>query len=116
MTPETTTAAPKNETADRKPIAPDIVPKKVRILGVPLDLGQSRRGVDMGPSAVRVAGLDARLAAIGHVVEDGGHRTVAIAAQKPEGAGRRSFGGGGHDGGSGGILSAAEPKSRADLD
>ena len=33
------------------------IPGKIRILGVPLDLGQSRRGVDMGPSAVRVAGL-----------------------------------------------------------
>ena len=47
-----------------------IVPKKIRVIGVPLDLGQSRRGVDMGPSAVRVAGLEARLEALGHVVED----------------------------------------------
>ena len=30
---------------------------KIRILGVPLDLGQERRGVDMGPSAIRAAGL-----------------------------------------------------------
>jgi arginase len=43
---------------------------KIRVIGVPLDLGQSRRGVDMGPSAVRVAGLEARLEALGHVVED----------------------------------------------
>src|SRR5215469_4230363 len=85
MTPETTTAAPRNETADKKPVASDIVPKKVRILGVPLDLGQSRRGVDMGPSAVRVAGLEARLEAIGHIVEDGGNMSVAIAEQKKEG-------------------------------
>jgi arginase len=35
--------------------------KTIRVIGVPLDLGQSRRGVDMGPSAVRVAGLEARL-------------------------------------------------------
>jgi arginase len=33
--------------------------------GVPLDLGASRRGVDMGPSAMRVAGLEARLEALG---------------------------------------------------
>src|SRR6266542_6712535 len=62
-----------------------ITPKKIRVIGVPLDLGQSRRGVDMGPSAVRVAGLEARLEAIGHVVEDAGNISVAIAEQKKEG-------------------------------
>src|SRR6516225_10581575 len=62
-----------------------IVPKKIRVIGVPLDLGQSRRGVDMGPSAVRVAGLEARLEAIGHEVEDGGNVAVAIPEQKKEG-------------------------------
>src|SRR6059058_506078 len=59
--------------------------KRIRVIGVPLDLGQSRRGVDMGPSAVRVAGLEARLEAIGHVVEDAGNVAVAIAEQKKEG-------------------------------
>ena len=59
-----------------------ISPKQIRVIGVPLDLGQSRRGVDMGPSAVRVAGLEARLEAIGHVVEDGGNVSVAIPEQK----------------------------------
>lgn len=49
------------------------------VLGVPLDLGASRRGVDMGPSAVRVAGLDARLAALGHTVTDSGNIPVEIA-------------------------------------
>jgi arginase len=53
--------------------------RKIRILGVPLDLGQSRRGVDMGPSAVRVAGLQARLEALGHQVQDGGNIAVEIA-------------------------------------
>ena len=62
-----------------------ITPKKIRVIGVPLDLGQSRRGVDMGPSAVRVAGLEARLEALGHVVEDGGNVPVAIPEQKKEG-------------------------------
>jgi arginase len=62
-----------------------IVPKKIRVIGVPLDLGQSRRGVDMGPSAVRVAGLEARLEALGHTVEDAGNILVAIAEQKKEG-------------------------------
>jgi arginase len=63
-----------------------VSPKVIRVIGVPLDLGQSRRGVDMGPSAVRVAGLEARLEAIGHVVEDAGNVAVAIAEQKKEGA------------------------------
>ena len=62
-----------------------INPKKIRVIGVPLDLGQSRRGVDMGPSAVRVAGLEARLEALGHIVEDSGNVAVAIAEQKKVG-------------------------------
>src|ERR1039458_8197324 len=37
----------------------------IAIIGAPLDLGQNRRGVDMGPSAVRVANLQARLASLG---------------------------------------------------
>src|SRR5215813_10410407 len=63
----------------------NIAAKKIRVIGVPLDLGQSRRGVDMGPSAVRVAGLEARLEQIGHVVEDAGNIAVAIPEQKKEG-------------------------------
>src|SRR5215472_11773863 len=62
-----------------------ITPKKIRVIGVPLDLGQSRRGVDMGPSAVRVAGLEARLEELGHVVEDAGNIAVAIPEQKKVG-------------------------------
>src|SRR6201988_4674767 len=62
-----------------------IAPKKIRVIGVPLDLGQSRRGVDMGPSAVRVAGLEKRLEELGHVVEDAGNVAVAIAEQKTAG-------------------------------
>jgi len=62
-----------------------VAAKKLRVIGVPLDLGQSRRGVDMGPSAVRVAGLEARLEELGHVVEDAGNITVAIAEQKKTG-------------------------------
>src|ERR1700761_4433040 len=64
---------------------PNVVRKKIRVLGVPLDLGQSRRGVDMGPSAVRVAGLEAKLEALGHVVEDGGNVSVALAETKDPG-------------------------------
>ncbi|HLK31559.1 MAG TPA: arginase [Terriglobales bacterium] len=71
--------------ASPRAVLPFIVPRKIRVIGVPLDLGQSRRGVDMGPSAVRVAGLEARLEALGHVVEDAGNIGVAIAEQKKEG-------------------------------
>src|SRR5271154_4915515 len=69
----------------------NISPRKIRVIGVPLDLGQSRRGVDMGPSAVRVAGLEARLEAIGHVVEDAGNIAVALPEQKKEGAANSKY-------------------------
>jgi arginase len=54
--------------------------QKIRIIGVPMDLGASRRGVDMGPSAVRVAGLQARIKQLGHQVEDFGN----ISVKQPE--------------------------------
>lgn len=44
----------------------------IEVLGVPMDLGQSRRGVEMGPSAVRHARLESHLEALGHNVEDAG--------------------------------------------
>src|SRR5450759_2137366 len=44
----------------------------VVVIGAPLDLGAGRRGVDMGPSAIRYAGLERRLAAMGLKVEDWG--------------------------------------------
>jgi arginase len=60
-------------------------PRKIKVIGVPLDLGASRRGVDMGPSAVRVAGLEARLESLGHEVRDGGNVSVALAETKRPG-------------------------------
>ncbi len=48
------------------------------MLGVPLDLGGGRRGVDMGPSAVRIAGLGERLAGMGCVVVDRGDLVTPI--------------------------------------
>ena len=44
----------------------------IHILGVPMDLGSGRRGVDMGPSAIRIAGLAERLTELGHKVVDEG--------------------------------------------
>ena len=72
-------------TAETNMTPSSIPPRKIRVIGVPLDLGQSRRGVDMGPSAVRVAGLQARLEELGHAVEDAGNVAVALPEQKKEG-------------------------------
>lgn len=46
--------------------------KKISLIGVPMDLGQARRGVDMGPSAIRYAGVIERLRRLNHEVEDRG--------------------------------------------
>jgi arginase len=50
---------------------------RIRTIGVPLDLGASRRGVDMGPSALRIAQLCERLRAMGHELDDAGNLEVA---------------------------------------
>ena len=50
--------------------------RRAAIIGVPLDLGQGRRGVDMGPSAIRYAGLASRLREIGYEVDDRGDIAV----------------------------------------
>jgi len=60
-------------------------PRPIRVIGVPLDMGASRRGVDMGPSAMRVAGLEAQLEKLGHVVTDGGNIRVEIAETQTSG-------------------------------
>lgn len=52
----------------------------VHIIGVPMDLGRGRRGVDMGPSAIRIAGVTDKLRALGHTVIDGGD--IAIKTQE----------------------------------
>ena len=52
--------------------------KAVHIIGVPLDLGGNRRGVDMGPSAFRIAGLGERVGALGHSVVDKGDLPAPI--------------------------------------
>jgi arginase len=52
--------------------------KPVHVIGVPLDLGGGRRGVDMGPSALRIAGLGNQIMALGRIVEDKGNLPAAI--------------------------------------
>ena len=52
--------------------------KAIHIIGVPLDLGGNRRGVDMGPSALRIAGLGEQIAALGYSVVDKGNLPTPI--------------------------------------
>jgi arginase len=58
---------------------------QIAIIGAPLDLGQDRRGVDMGPSAVRVANLNGRICELGYEVEDWGNIPVEQKESWPEG-------------------------------
>lgn len=55
------------------------------ILGAPLDLGAGRRGVDMGPSALRLAGLNAKLPPLGYEIEDLGNVSAAQQESTPSG-------------------------------
>jgi arginase len=57
---------------------------KAAIIGAPLDLGQGRRGVDMGPSAIRYAGLEERLAGLGVDCVDRGNVATAVAEATAE--------------------------------
>jgi len=52
--------------------------KTIHIIGVPLDLGGNRRGVDMGPSALRIAGLGERITSLGYTVVDKGDLAAPI--------------------------------------
>ncbi len=52
--------------------------KKVKIIGFPMDLGAGRRGVDMGPSALRIAHLSEKLQYLGYEVEDHGDIDIEI--------------------------------------
>ena len=52
---------------------------EIAVIGATLDLGQGRRGVDMGPSAIRYAGLEDRLVRLGYAVRDEGNVETAVA-------------------------------------
>jgi arginase len=67
------------------PTAP-FSPRTIEIIGAPVDLGAGRRGVDMGPSAIRIAELEPRLEALGHRVKDAGDIDVMIPETLPVGA------------------------------
>jgi arginase len=64
--------------------SPALRGRTIHIHGLPLDLGGGRRGVDMGPSAVRIAGLGERLAAMGCVVLDKGDLAAPIPETQTE--------------------------------
>lgn len=61
-----------------------IDPKNISIIGVPMDLGASRRGVDMGPYALRVAQIKRRLRELGHEVHDEGNIEIPFPENIPQ--------------------------------
>jgi arginase len=65
--------------------------KPIHIIGVPLDLGGNRRGVDMGPSALRIAGLGEHLAALGCLVLDKGDLPAPIPEMRERSDERKKF-------------------------
>ncbi|MBI4569022.1 MAG: arginase [Planctomycetes bacterium] len=65
--------------------------RRVRIIGAPLDLGANRRGTDMGPSAIRYAGLGESLARLGYEVTDAGNIAAAVAESHHPGDGVMKF-------------------------
>ena len=64
---------------------------KAAIIGAPLDLGAGRRGVDMGPSAIRYAGLEERLTVLGVDCIDRGNVETAVAEATAENDSRARF-------------------------
>ena len=66
--------------------------KSICTVGIPMDLGQARRGVDMGPGAIRYAGLKRRLRALGYEVNDCGDVTVPVRDTLPEEGGMSYLG------------------------
>src|SRR6185437_10895045 len=65
--------------------------KNIAMVGAPLDLGAGRRGVDMGPSALRLAGLGPRIASLGYSVEDLGNVFVEQPESTPSGPNRAKY-------------------------
>ena len=65
--------------------------RNIGVIGVPIDLGAGRRGVDMGPSAIRIADLEKRLEELGHKVEDYGDLDVMIPETQKVGTGKLRY-------------------------
>jgi arginase len=64
---------------------------RIEIIGCPIDMGAGRRGVDMGPSALRIADLATRLEKLGHEVRDHGDIDVMIPETQEIGQGRLRY-------------------------
>ena len=65
--------------------------RNIEIIGIPVDLGAGRRGVDMGPSAIRIADLEPRLETLGHKVTDFGDIDVVIPETQKVGQGKLRY-------------------------
>src|SRR5215470_3481178 len=65
--------------------------RNIEIIGIPVDLGAGRRGVDMGPSAIRIADLEPRLESLGHKVTDSGDIDVMIPETQKVGQGKLKY-------------------------
>ena len=65
--------------------------RPVHIIGVPLDLGGNRRGVDMGPSAFRLADIHQKVRELGYEVADAGDMEVSIQETREPGDPRMKF-------------------------
>src|SRR5207302_1156613 len=58
---------------------------RIRVIGAPMDLGADRRGVDIGTSAIRYAGINERLRSLGHSVKDMGNLVIPQPEIQPQG-------------------------------
>lgn len=65
--------------------------RNIGVIGVPIDLGAGRRGVDMGPSAIRIADLEKKLEDLGHKVTDYGDLDVMIPETQKVGTGKLRY-------------------------
>ena len=65
--------------------------RNIGVIGVPIDLGAGRRGVDMGPSAIRIADLERHLEDLGHKVTDYGDLDVMIPETQKVGTGKLRY-------------------------
>ncbi len=64
---------------------------RLRMVGVPMDLGSGRRGVDMGPSAIRIAGIGGQLRKLGFEVVDDGDVAVPTPESRDQGDSHARF-------------------------
>ncbi|GCE18380.1 arginase [Dictyobacter kobayashii] len=64
---------------------------RIRVIGAPIDLGADRRGVDIGPRAIRYAGLTEQLQRLGHSVNDVGNINIPLPENQPTGNPRLKY-------------------------